>query len=102
MRITVMTADEQILSLDVDPNESVENVKALLEVETQVPLQRQQLLYNGKEMKNFEKLSGLGVKDEDLIMMVSAGASSGCFRSHLSLANHVLMLVELELCLLCY
>ncbi|XP_050945722.1 protein DNA-DAMAGE INDUCIBLE 1 isoform X4 [Cucumis melo] len=76
MRITVMTADEQILSLDVDPNESVENVKALLEVETQVPLQRQQLLYNGKEMKNFEKLSGLGVKDEDLIMMVSAGASS--------------------------
>ncbi|TYK23223.1 DNA damage-inducible protein 1 isoform X3 [Cucumis melo var. makuwa] len=71
-----MTADEQILSLDVDPNESVENVKALLEVETQVPLQRQQLLYNGKEMKNFEKLSGLGVKDEDLIMMVSAGASS--------------------------
>ncbi|KAG7024999.1 ddi1 [Cucurbita argyrosperma subsp. argyrosperma] len=76
MKITVMTADEQILSLDVDPNESVENVKALLEVETQVPLQRQQLLYNGKEMKNFEKLSGLGVKDEDLIMMVSAGASS--------------------------
>lgn len=43
--------------------------------QTQVPLQRQQLLYNGKEMKNFEKLSGLGVKDEDLIMMVSAGAS---------------------------
>lgn len=43
--------------------------------QTQVPLQQQQLLYNGKEMKNFEKLSGLGVKDEDLIMMVSAGAS---------------------------
>lgn len=41
----------------------------------QVPLQRQQLLYNGKEMKNSEKLSGLGVKDEDLIMMVSADAS---------------------------
>ncbi|XP_022734619.1 DNA damage-inducible protein 1 isoform X3 [Durio zibethinus] len=34
MRITVMTADEQILSLDVDPHETVENLKALLEVET--------------------------------------------------------------------
>ncbi|XP_038691414.1 protein DNA-DAMAGE INDUCIBLE 1-like [Tripterygium wilfordii] len=76
MRITVMTADEQIVSLDVDSHESVENVKALLEVETQVPLQRQQLLYNGREIRNDEKLSAVGVKDEDLIMMVSDAASS--------------------------
>ncbi|KAH9652529.1 protein DNA-DAMAGE INDUCIBLE 1 [Citrus sinensis] len=75
MRITVMTADEQIISLDVDPHETVENVKALLEVETQVPLQQQQLLYNGREMNNAEKLSALGVKDEDLVMMVSNAAS---------------------------
>ena len=40
-----------------------------------VPLKQQQLLYNGREMKNFEKLSALGVKDDDLVMMVSAGAS---------------------------
>lgn len=76
MRITVMTADENIISLEVDPHESVENVKALLEVETQVPLQRQQLLYNGKEMRNSDKLSALGVKDEDLIMMISNAAAA--------------------------
>ncbi|RZB51056.1 DNA damage-inducible protein 1 isoform B [Glycine soja] len=80
MKITVMTADEQIITLDVDPHESVENVKALLEVETSVPLQQQQLLFNGKEVRNSEKLSALGVKDDDLLMMVSgagATASSG-------------------------
>nr|KJB81546.1 hypothetical protein B456_013G149500 [Gossypium raimondii] len=77
MRITVMTADEQILSLDVDPHETVENLKALLEVETMVPLQQQQLLFNGREMNNSEKLSALGVKDDDLVMMVSGVASSG-------------------------
>uniref|UniRef100_A0A453NKS5 Ubiquitin-like domain-containing protein n=6 Tax=Aegilops tauschii TaxID=37682 RepID=A0A453NKS5_AEGTS len=33
MKLTVMTADEQFLNLDVDPDESVENLKALLEVE---------------------------------------------------------------------
>ncbi|KAL5577745.1 hypothetical protein UlMin_019444 [Ulmus minor] len=78
MKITVMTADEQIVSLEVDAHESVENVKALLEVETRVPLQQQQLLYNGKEMRNSEKLSALGVKDDDLVMMVSnTGAPSG-------------------------
>ncbi|GLT36762.1 hypothetical protein SLA2020_111190 [Shorea laevis] len=71
MKVTVMTADEQILTIDVDPHETVENVKALLEVETNVPLQQQKLLFNGREMRDSEKLSALGVKDEDLIMMVS-------------------------------
>ncbi|KAG5235964.1 ubiquitin family protein [Salix suchowensis] len=64
MRITVMTADEQIISLEVAPHES-----------TQVPLQQQKLLYNGREMRNNEKLSALGVKDEDLVMMVSNAAA---------------------------
>lgn len=40
-----------------------------------MPLQQQQLLYNGREMNNAEKLSALGVKDEDLVMMVSNAAS---------------------------
>ncbi|KAH6768138.1 ubiquitin family protein [Perilla frutescens var. frutescens] len=77
MKITVMTADEQIVTLEVDRDESVENLKALLEVETRVALQQQQLLYNGKEMRNSEKLSALGVADGDLVMMVPNTASSG-------------------------
>lgn len=75
MKITVMTTDEQIVTLDVDRDESVENLKALLEVETQVPLQQQQLLYNGREMRNSDKLSALGVGDGDLVMMVSNATS---------------------------
>ncbi|GER32472.1 DNA damage-inducible protein 1 [Striga asiatica] len=76
MKISVMTVDEQIVTLDVDPHESVENLKALLEVETQVPLQQQQLLYNGKEIRNSEKLSAVGVADGDLVMMVPKNSSS--------------------------
>ncbi|GMP64899.1 hypothetical protein CsSME_00025943 [Camellia sinensis var. sinensis] len=79
MKITVMTADEQIVTLDVDRDESVENLKALLEVETQVPLQQQQLLYNGREIKNAEKLSAVGVNDGDLVMMVSRASSRFVF-----------------------
>lgn len=45
-----------------------------------MPLQQQQLLHNGKEMKNTQKLSSLGVNDGDLVMMVSkASTSSRCF-----------------------
>ncbi|KAM1060038.1 hypothetical protein ACFX2B_024478 [Malus domestica] len=75
MKYTVMTGDEQILSLNIDPHKTVENVKALLKVETWVLLQRQQLLYNGREMRNFEMLSTLGVRDEDFIMIVSNATS---------------------------
>ncbi|XP_021740791.1 DNA damage-inducible protein 1-like [Chenopodium quinoa] len=74
MKITVMTADEKFISLDVDPDEAVENVKALLEVESGVVLQQQQLMYNGREMNNHDKLSVLGVCDGDLIMMLSNAA----------------------------
>ncbi|KAJ4898109.1 ubiquitin family protein [Raphanus sativus] len=79
MRITVMATGEQIITLDVDSQETVENVKALLEVEANVPIQQQQLLYNGNEMRNSDKLSALGVKDDDLLMMmmVSNASSSG-------------------------
>ncbi|XXG72437.1 hypothetical protein AAC387_Pa07g1532 [Persea americana] len=70
MKITVMTADEQFITLDVDADESVENVKALLEVETSVSLQQQQLLFNGKEMRNAERLRSVGVGDGDLVMMM--------------------------------
>ncbi|KAG6407379.1 hypothetical protein SASPL_130368 [Salvia splendens] len=77
MKITVMTTDEQIVTLEVDRDESVENLKALLEVETRVPLQQQQLLHNGNEMGNSLKLSALGVTDGDLVMMVPNAASSG-------------------------
>ncbi|CAI9088143.1 OLC1v1022392C4 [Oldenlandia corymbosa var. corymbosa] len=76
MKITVMTADEQIITLDVDRDESVENLKALLEVETRVPLQQQQLLFDGKEMRNSEKLSAIGVNDGDLVMMVPSTVPS--------------------------
>ncbi|XP_047315938.1 protein DNA-DAMAGE INDUCIBLE 1 isoform X2 [Impatiens glandulifera] len=79
MKITVMTADENIITLEVDRDESVENLKALLEVETQVPLNQQQLLFNGKEIRNADKLGAIGVNDGDLVMMVvgaTAAASS--------------------------
>lgn len=48
----------------------------MLNEQSQVPLQQQQLLYNGREMKNSEKLSSLGVSDGDLVMLVSKASSS--------------------------
>ncbi|KAJ8460430.1 hypothetical protein OPV22_033356 [Ensete ventricosum] len=74
MKITVMTPDDRFITLDVDPDESVENVKALLEVETNVSLHQQQLHFNGKEMRNSDRLSAIGVGDGDMVMMVPQAA----------------------------
>ncbi|GKB23335.1 Myb/SANT-like domain-containing protein [Tanacetum coccineum] len=41
-----------------------------------VPLQQQQLLYNGNEMRSNETLSGLGVADGDLMVTVSNASSA--------------------------
>ncbi|XP_043688357.1 protein DNA-DAMAGE INDUCIBLE 1 [Telopea speciosissima] len=84
MKITVMSADEQFITLDVDPDELVENVKALLEVEMRVPLQQQQLLFNGNEIRNSDRLSALGIRDGDLVMMVSRASSSSASTNDLS------------------
>ncbi|CAK9256575.1 unnamed protein product [Sphagnum jensenii] len=76
MKLTVLTADERIVSLDVEPDELVENLKAILEVETQVPLVQQQLLFNGKEVQNTMRLNAAGVGEDDLLMLVSAPTPS--------------------------
>ncbi|XP_074320458.1 WPP domain-interacting protein 1-like isoform X2 [Silene latifolia] len=67
MKINVLTLDKQIITLDVDPNHLVGDIKASLNVE-------QELLYDGKEMKNDEKLSEVGVQEGDLIVVVSDSA----------------------------
>ncbi|KMZ74046.1 DNA damage-inducible protein 1 [Zostera marina] len=84
MKITVMASEEQFITVEVDPNESVENVKALLEVETGVAIQKQQLQFNGKEMGDSERLNGIGVGEGDLITMTQK-ASAGVPNRDLSL-----------------
>ncbi|XP_078438033.1 ubiquitin family protein [Wolffia australiana] len=75
MKITVMTSDEHFITLDVDADEVVENVKALLEVETGVPTHQQVLHFSGKEMRNSDSLSRIGVKEGDLLTMRPLNAS---------------------------
>ncbi|KAL4350317.1 hypothetical protein AHAS_Ahas10G0129900 [Arachis hypogaea] len=57
----------------------MENSKALLEIERIVPIQQQQqqLLLNGKEIRNSDELRAIGMKDDDLFVMVCSGVGNG-------------------------
>eukprot|EP00854_Cymbomonas_tetramitiformis_P006872 gene6872-8205_t len=76
MKLTVTTDDDKVMQLDMDTEEVVENLKAILEVETAVPLSNQRLVHNGKELVNASKLGASGVQDGDLIMMISGGGAA--------------------------
>ena len=46
-------------------------------MQTTVSLHQQKLHFNGKELKNSDRLSGVGVKDGDMMMMLSVATRFG-------------------------
>lgn len=85
MQLTITTDDDNIVSVHVDAEESLENLKAILEVDTGYPLAEQVLVHNGNELTGATLAAG-GVQDGDLIMLarrrpqpqaVSSAAAAG-------------------------
>lgn len=60
----------------VDPAEQVENVKAILEAETGIPMNSQQLLHEGKLLGDLDSLSGKGVREGDLLLLVRKASTN--------------------------
>lgn len=76
MKVTVATGDDRIVTVDIDEGELVENVKAILEVELQMPLGEQRLIFQGAELPNTTALNAAGVHDGDLLLVLPVEASS--------------------------
>lgn len=57
MRILISTEAGDLIPLDLGADESVENVKALLEVETGIPLLSQRLTFEGTALDNTRMLA---------------------------------------------
>lgn len=59
----------KIYNFEVGIDDTIEDLKALLEVETKVFLGQQHIYYNNKEVMNTKTLKQLGLKDHDLLIM---------------------------------
>ena len=77
MHVTVTTEDDAIVTVDVDPATVVENLKAILEAETDVPTREQVLLFNGGELANDDVLSAKNVGEGDLLMLLRKRGGGG-------------------------
>lgn len=68
MQLTV-TTDDNVFNIDVEAAETLENVKAILEVETSIPTSQQVLLFNGQPL-TASTLAASGVANGDLLLLV--------------------------------
>lgn len=69
MKIT-LTDGNNFVNLDVDEEQPIEDVKALLEAETGTPMHRIELYYDSAVLKDSEKLSARGIKEGALLYFV--------------------------------
>jgi DNA damage-inducible protein 1 len=69
MKITI-TDGNSVTNFDVDTDQLVEDVKALVEAETAAPIDRTQLYFDGKLLQNNVKLNQAGVTDGGLLFLV--------------------------------
>ncbi len=88
MQLTVATWDDRVVVVDIDVNDPVETLKAILEVETGVPIAEQQLNFQGQSLQNGTNLAAAGVGNGDLIMLSRAQAG-GEYSCHPSLGATV-------------
>eukprot|EP00873_Tetraselmis_striata_P036138 jgi/Tetstr1/456402/TSEL_043136.t1 len=80
MRLTVSTVEGEVFPIEVDGEEPVEHVMAILEPVTGLPLASQVLLFNGRPLDAGAKLKDAGLKDDDLLLLMprqAAGAGTG-------------------------
>ncbi|KAI7857351.1 hypothetical protein BDC45DRAFT_30271 [Circinella umbellata] len=80
MRIVVTTETDDLYNLEIDSQMAIEDLKALLETESGVPPEQQDLYHNGQLLNEAKKLlEEYGVGQDDLILMrrKPTAASSG-------------------------
>ncbi|TPX46357.1 hypothetical protein SeLEV6574_g03267 [Synchytrium endobioticum] len=72
MLVTFKTVTNQVFSLNLDPSETIANVKAKIEAQEKHPVALQKVIFAGKVLTDDKTVGELGVKEKDLmVLMVS-------------------------------
>ncbi|KAN0132657.1 ubiquitin-related domain containing protein [Lactarius tabidus] len=70
MRLTFVNDLGQTYSVDIDPDMELENVMALLEAESGIPVNEQSISHEGRELNNTKAtMKGLGVRDNAMLLL---------------------------------
>ncbi len=68
--ITVIAEDDRTFPIDVDASIELENLKALLEADSDIPADQQQLLHRGRPLNDVKAtLASFGVQNDDMLIL---------------------------------
>jgi hypothetical protein len=73
MQLTVAAWDDRVFPVELDANETLDTLKAILEAESGLPASQQQLVHHGKPLPAAaagQTLSAAGVADGDVLMLL--------------------------------
>ena len=70
MQIVVKTLTGRTLTLDVSPNDTVENTKEKIQVKEGIPADQQRLIFGGKELEDEHTIIESHIPDGDVVFLV--------------------------------
>ena len=72
MKIFIKTITGKIISLDIDPNDTIEKIKDKLRIQEGFSFGSFRLCFNGKTLNNTKTLDFYNIQDENTLLQLSA------------------------------